>query len=398
MKIIGREALARRTTAILKSRLLALAAMGCAAGPALAGATIKGPTEDSFITLGAGLRASFTSAEDGAPNGSSRSKDFEVDSVRLFTGGQVIKGIKGTFNVERANTPGNDRVRVLDAYAQFEFLDEFNVWFGRMLPPSDRANLAGPYYANAWGYPGIASQYPAVFAGRDDGVTLWGKPMGGKLVYSAGLFEGKNRAAGLSNDSAKLLVAGRIAYAILDPEPAPAYYVGNTYYGSNDIATIGFAFMHQKDGVGTALAKGDYTAWNVDALLEKKLGAGGALTLEGAYYDYDTDGVVDASPAVCGSTDNCGGATQGKSWLGTLALLVPGKVGVGQFQPFVRYQQFKPDSGFGHKKTQADFGVNYVIAGPNAYVSLMYSNVKNDDPALDDRRKDAVIAGVQLMY
>ena len=287
---------------------------------------------------------------------------------------------------------------MLDAYAQFEFMEDFNVWFGRMLPPSDRANLAGPYFASAWGYPGVASQYPAVFAGRDNGVTLWGKPMGGKLVYSVGAFEGKNRAAGLSNDSDKLLFAGRVAYAILDPEPAPAYYVGNTYYGSNDIATIGFAFMQQKDGVGTSLAKGDYKAWNIDALFEKKLGGGGALTLEGAYYDYDTDGIVDASSAVCGSTDNCGGATPGKSYLGTVAFLVPGKVGIGQFQPFVRYQQFKPDAGFGFKKTQLDFGTNYVMAGPNAYVSLMYSSAKSDDPSLSDRRKDSVIVGVQLMY
>src|SRR5690349_24201303 len=37
------------------------------------------------------------------------------------------------------------------AVAQFSFSDKFNIWAGRFLPPSDRANLYGPYYSNHWG-------------------------------------------------------------------------------------------------------------------------------------------------------------------------------------------------------------------------------------------------------
>lgn len=62
--------------------------------------------------------------------------------MRIFTSGEVIKGIKGTVNAER--TP-NYNFRILDAIGQIELHDAFNVWAGRMLPPSDRANLAGPY-------------------------------------------------------------------------------------------------------------------------------------------------------------------------------------------------------------------------------------------------------------
>ena len=63
---------------------------------------------------------------------------------------------------------------MLDAYGQLEFSESFNIWAGRLLPPSDRANLAGSYYANAWQFPGVVSQYPQIFAGRDTGVTVIG--------------------------------------------------------------------------------------------------------------------------------------------------------------------------------------------------------------------------------
>ncbi|MEI9891733.1 MAG: hypothetical protein WDN45_15765 [Caulobacteraceae bacterium] len=79
--------------------------------------------------------------------------------------GQLNKTIGATFNTER---DGDGNIVVLDGYARFEFKDEFNIWAGRMLPPTDRSNLDGPYYLSSYNYPGVVSQYPAKFAGRDD--------------------------------------------------------------------------------------------------------------------------------------------------------------------------------------------------------------------------------------
>ena len=45
-------------------------------------------------------------------------------------------------------------------------------------------------------------------------------------------------------------------------------------------------------GVGVAGARGDYRAWNIDALYESRLRSGGVLTVEAAWYDYDTDGMA----------------------------------------------------------------------------------------------------------
>ncbi|TXF11052.1 hypothetical protein [Pelomicrobium methylotrophicum] len=361
----------------------------------LAGSTIKG-TGDSSITLGAGLRSSYTSLERGAPNGTSRSNDFETESVRIFTSGQIVKGIKGTVNAER--TP-NESFRMLDAIVQFEFFDAFNVWAGRMLPPSDRANLAGPYYANTWQYPGVISQYPAIFAGRDNGVTVWGKPLAGKLTYAVGVFKGHNNVASGSNDGDKPLFAGRIAYSLLDAEPAPAYYVSNTYYGLKDIFTLGAAYFVQADGVGTATSRGDYRSWNVDAIFEKKIGKG-VLTIEGALYNYDLGGQRDCGDGLpgtiaCPGGDNVGGLVAGDALLGTIAYLIPRKVSIGQFQPFLRHQSFKRDVG-GTKSQQSDIGVNYVIAGHDARITAVYSKLK--DPLAAVRDRNQYILGVQLIY
>ena len=139
--------------------------------------------------------------------------------------------------------------------------------------------------------------------------------MDGKLVYAVGVFKGHNNVAGGSNDSDKLLYTGRISYSFFGAEPAPAYYVGNTYYGDKDVFTIGLAGFSQKDGVSTVANRGDYQSWNVDMLFEKKFGNSGVLTLEGAYYNYDLDGKRDCGDGLGGvgaltcpaGSDNVGG-------------------------------------------------------------------------------------------
>ncbi|NTV09203.1 MAG: porin [Zoogloea sp.] len=363
--------------------LLVAATCGMAASGAQAGATLSFG-DDKSVSVGLGMRSSFTSEEKGAPDGSSRSKDFNLDSVRLYINASMSKTIKATFNTER-DSDGN--IKLLDGYAQFEPMAEFNVWAGRMLPPSDRANLDGPYYLNAWAYPGVVSQYPAIFAGRDDGVLAWGKVMDKKVVYSVGIFQGRNRTpvATTSNQGDNLLYAGRVAFNFWDPEPAPAYYTGSTYYGAADILTVGLAGQYQKDGVGSIATRDAYSAWNADLLMEKRLPAGVA-TLEGAYYKYAFD-------QAAATADVNGGVTAGKAYLAGGAFLFPTKVGWGQFQPYVRYQKFKADVTSNETK-QSDVGVNYIIDGANAKLSATYS--KAESTGTDSR--NAVILGLQLQF
>jgi hypothetical protein len=360
--------------------------------------------DEAGVTVGFGIRSSYTTTEKGAPNGTSRSNDFAVDNARLYFSGHYGKIVKATFNTERTGgtaASGGDSIRVMDAIVQFEFMPEFNVWMGRMLPPSDRANLYGPFFALPWSYPGVASNYPNLAVGRDNGLMVWGKPFGGKLVYSAGVFEGHNKNAALSGASDKMLYAGRLAFNIWDPEPAPAHYTGGWYGGGKDIFTIALAGNSQSDGVGLVGAPGNLKIWSADMLLEKKF-ASGVPTFEAAYYKYKL-GAVDCgsgepgAPACVAGVDNAGGQVDGKSYLLSAAYLFSPKIGWGQFQPFVRLQKFERTvSATTNKAT--DFGLNYIIKGPNAKVSAMYTKMEDTRLAIASRERNQFTLGVQLQY
>jgi hypothetical protein len=187
-------------------------------------------SDDATFNAGLGLRASFSRRDYAAPDGASKSTDFTVESVRLYLSGSYGKWIKATYNTER---DADGTIRMLDGIAQLEPSPLFNLWLGRMLPPSDRANLYGPYFAVPWSFPGVASAYPAIFAGRDTGAMVWGRPLEGKLLYAFGAYEGHNKVAGLSAQADKPLYAGRLAFSFLDAEPAPAHYTGG-WYGGKD--------------------------------------------------------------------------------------------------------------------------------------------------------------------
>src|SRR6202035_2059185 len=105
-----------------------------------------------------------------------------------------FRSIKFMFNTEYDGA-GN-HVTVLDAVARFAISDQVNFWVGRMLPPSDRANLAGPYYSSDWKVftDGIQDGYPFVATGRDNGALYWGQF--GIVKVAAGLFDGPSAHTG----------------------------------------------------------------------------------------------------------------------------------------------------------------------------------------------------------
>ncbi|MDP3287100.1 MAG: hypothetical protein Q8M64_02235, partial [Methyloversatilis sp.] len=102
-----------------------------------------------------------------------------------------------------------------------------------------------------------------------------------------------------------------------------------------------------------------------------------------------------STDAVCvnANINNCGNAVEGEAYLLTAAYLIPGKFGIGQFQPYARYQEFDPQGG--SKRDQWDLGVTYVMAGHNARITAVYSDM---DPGGAAPSIDKFIVGVQLMY
>ncbi len=343
--------------------LLVCSMLAVSTSTAIAGGKIK-IDDTRWVSVGAGLRTSVSSASDSAPDGS-RSTNFDLENMRLYFAGQVAKNFKLYFNTDKMF----GEYGVLDAIAGFEPNAKFNVWVGRMLVPADRIEMNGPFYGLTWnqytvplfpsdndptnGANGIAGTF-----GRDEGVTAWGSL--GKFQYAVGVFEGYTGDANQSDDP---LFATRLAYNFLDKEQNPAYFTSSTYFGKGgDILTLAFAAQHQDDGYGTAAQSGSFTGYVIDGLFEKPLANAAAITIEGEYKDFDVDTQA-ATPDFP--------MFDGKSYFATVAYLIGGTTGIGKYQPYLRYTNNDPSAG--ESSSLTEIGVNYVIDGHNLRMNLNYT-------------------------
>src|SRR5580698_9173426 len=247
-------------------------ARGCAPGLLLvSGLLLLAPPSRAQVdlgpvTVGAGLRTSFLNTEPSVGNSSSQ---FLLNDIRLYVNGPVYKDIKFMFNTEYDGA--TNKIGVLDAVAEIGVSPEFNIWAGRFLPPSDRANLYGPFYAHEWKVytDGIQDGYPFVFQGRDNGVVYWGD-FAKKIKVSLGAFDGQS-----ATGNHKILGAARVQVDFWDKEDG--YYLNGTYYGDKNLLAIGGATQVQ-DG---------HTASTIDFLLERKVKGGGAFSIESEYSNYN---------------------------------------------------------------------------------------------------------------
>jgi len=230
-------------------------------------AEAQGTTALPPISIGGGVRTNFTHT---SPDDLDDTDTFGLDDVRLYVNGAVTPKVKFMFNT--AYTGADNDVNVLDAVARFELSDKVNFWAGRFLPPSDRANLYGPFYANHWNVytDGVQDGYPFIYQGRDNGFAYWGQFGIAKL--SGGIFDGSSATHG---GSSTVLTAGRAQFDFWDPEGG--YYLNGTYYGAKNLLAVAIAGQVQGE---------DRSAWNADFLLEKKVGNGGAFTIEAEWADY----------------------------------------------------------------------------------------------------------------
>ena len=299
------------------------------------------------VTVGAGMRTSFVHT--GAQETTGSIDRFLLDSARIYLNGTVTPTIKATLNTEYNGFTNN--VIVLDAIGRFEPSKGFNIWAGRMLPPSDRANLHGPYYAHEWGtyIDGVQDGYPMIAAGRANGMVYWGDF--GKAKISAGAYDGPTLTGG-----PKVLTAARFQYNFLDAEEG--YYLNGTYYGGKKLLSIGAAIQNQS---GNTAATGDL-------LFESKLG-GGAVSIQSEYSYYDGLGGYDSSYAL----------SRGAFLMGSY--LFPGEIGPGKIELLGKYAEAKFDRGvtafnpyYKQKTSEAD--LTYVIKEFNARVTAFYTNRK----------------------
>ncbi len=295
------------------------------------------------VTVGAGLRTSFV---DTMPTVGPTTNQFLLNDVRLYVNGPVYQDVKFMFNTDYNSTTNS--LNVLDAVAQIGVSPEFNIWAGRFLPPSDRANLYGPFYAHEWNVytDGIQDGYPFVFQGRDNGIMYYGT-FAKKVKVSVGAFDG-----GSATGNAKILGAARVQIDFWDPEDG--YYLNGTYYGDKNLLAIGGASQYQ-DG---------HTASTIDFLLEKKVPGGGAFSIESEYSNYNRLGGYNAAFA------------KSQGVYGLASFLFPKVVGPGKFEILGKYAKADFTHGalpsYDQKTTEVN--LNYVIKQFNLRVMSFFQN------------------------
>lgn len=275
---------------------------------------------------------------------------------------------------------GAGQLAILDLIAQLEPTEAFNVWVGRMLVPSDRANFAGPYFMAPWNYPGAFGAGPRQGPfGRNDGATVWGQFGGGTFKYYVGAYNlyGDQR---LNGQYTAPLFSGRLNLSLLSPEPG--FYHNATYYGK-DILALGVGAQYQKNGTPSPAAAGgpdaDYSMFNADVLFEKNLGTSGVVDVEGALYKYFGDNEVRSA-----------------SYFALASYLTPDIGGIGKFQPLVRLQQtlYKEIAGASpDSATAVDAQVGYVVDGFSTRFALGFQHAKASSGDIDNQ----IFAGIQLM-
>lgn len=311
------------------------------------------------ISVGVGLQSSIYDCDkrciyslSTVSSGDSSVQGIAVDSIRLYINGSVTSTLKLTFNTEYTGSgrgPGDNKVEVMDAIGRFEYNSYFNIWAGRFLPPSDRANLYGPYYANDWApyADGVADFYPDVAVGRDNGLAYWGDF--GMLKVQAGVFDGETVNSAVA-DKSKVVCAGRLTMDFWDKEAG--YYINGTYYGDKDLLALGVAAQSQ-DSRTTA---------SIDALMEKKLLSFGVVTIEA---EYNRDNRLTS-------------ATSSDGWYGLAAYVFPMVVGIGKFQILGKYSQKTVDTQPVHDRLKTtEVNCNYIIKGFSARVGFYYLNQKD---------------------
>src|SRR5579859_6692576 len=111
----------------------------------LAAPSLRAQSFEPTFTVGAGLQGSYAHT---APDVGTSLDQFSLNHARIYLSGEITSNISVMLNTDYNSATNN--MGILDAAGEFHLSPKFNVWFGRFLPPSDRANLYGPFYSNEW--------------------------------------------------------------------------------------------------------------------------------------------------------------------------------------------------------------------------------------------------------
>lgn len=347
------------------------------------------------LTMGVGMRTGLSLDPDA---GTLTLNDGLVDQIQIrpFIGGSLTPhvGFWVQFEIGSGSDNPDDATSasflpsfaILDAIAQIKVVDEFQVWVGQHIPAQDRNNMNGPFFGNTWNFAIAAGGYPFDMGARDRGFTFWGLVAGGHFKYHLSVVD---LQPGQTMERARY--AGRVNFHFLEPENF--YYSSGTYFGTQDILTVGAAVQGQQGDA--AVEDDDLVGISLDGMFEKNLGKAGTWTAEAGYFNFDNTGANYINNR--GTADVGYGVpptAPGEGFLGVLSWLTPDKIGAGKLQPNARIQY---GDYAGNTTIVFDAGLAYIVDGFNHKYHLNYRHTEAGPNGGDKVGSDAIQIGFQYM-
>lgn len=294
---------------------------------------------DSQCIYGEREPSSITGSVDGAA----------LNNLSLSGTAAVSPELKLTLGAQYTGSgpePGEQQLDLMLAIVRLELSDPINFWIGRFFTPSDRQNLDGPYFTNdlAAFVDGVSGSYPSEHFGADDGIAYWGDF--GRLKVSLGAFDGRSVTSAVPNKDT-VLGAARLMVDFWDKESG--YLLRSNSYGVQNVLALAIAGQSE-DG---------RSAWNVDGLLDRSVGAGGAIAGE---FEYLQDNGLSAN-------------TPSRGAFLMASYLLPKRLGAGQLQPLLKYSVKRFEAvatAPAYTLTTLEANLDYIIKGADALIGFYY--------------------------
>jgi hypothetical protein len=315
-------------------------------GPCLPpeGATIK-LSETAFMRLNYQMQFYTEWRDTGSGvDGTKPTTDFSFRRNRLSITGQASEVVGYSFKIEQsgprsigpvnvAEEPVSD-FDVLESYLTADLDESFRLIIGKSKIPFTREVLEGCFSA--------LTLDRSLFIGtpmartRDMGIVAWGSLAHDKLQYFAAMQEGQETT---NAPEGSPRYTGRVHVALLDTEDAFGY--GGTYLGNKMIFTVGAGAQYEPGAVFSDVTaktgEKNYSAWTEDVYLEYPVGVSGSATLSGAYMETSFDKAYQGSNP---DPESVGVDGDKKGWYAKAGYLFIDKIGPGQIQPFLGYEQW----------------------------------------------------------